>query len=539
VLAAGAVLFLGLLLYSAVWRRHGPLAPVVAVLVAAGLAALLRRARVAAASIAVVLGGLGLQLVYWSWTDYTDRNIDATAQLDYINFVLTHHVLPANSRCVVCHHPPLYYLLAAGVRGVLEAGHVTHVESGLMALSLVLSAVFLLFSVLVIERLATGSGPRLLATALVVFWPYTTLNSVRVHNDAGLYPVAAITLYLLVRWVQDGGRWRLVGAGVMALVGLAVKSNAAILVGLVLVLVAYRALRAADRRVVLREAAPVVALLLCLAVGGTLARGARGAGLATRFLGTAYKEAPGEVTERSARFYLTFSPTAMVARPYAQARWLSPATREPTYWNHLLKSSVYGTRITLGGGTEVWESPRLARAGIWVLLALTAFLALGLLLTARAPCPARTVALLAVGVYVLGGLAFHLIVPISYHADFRFIFPVIVPLAVLYAQAAAALRSRLRLWPAWVVVAGAFIALNVAYFLPAAIRVAEPGFVPPARLPAAATRPRVPPPGAKAVAPASSPFGAKATRLRFAPGLKVKVRTLRDDDGVGDAGAAR
>jgi hypothetical protein len=468
VLGAGLVLFLGLLAYSHVWRLHGPLPAVVALLLAGGLTAILRAARVAPAVIVVVLGGLGLQVVYFGWTGALHRNTDASSQLEYIEYILAHHALPSNGTCLVCHHPPLYYLLAAAVRRGLELAHVTRVDSGLQAFSQILFSVFVLFSTLTIQRLAEGRLQRILATALVMFWPYTIINSVRIHNDTAFYAVAAATLYPLVRWAQEGGSRRLILACALALVGLGVKSNAAILVALILLVVAWRTLRAPDRRAFFRRAAPLVGVFLCAAVAVSLARGERGAGLGARVLGNAYHQ-PG-LTPRSLRYYLTFSPSGFVARPFASIRLLTADSEERTYWNHLLKSSLHGTRNPVTRSGVIAESPILARASNWALLVLTGALLLGLLLTVRASSEARTITLLAIGAYVLTGVAFHLLVPVGHHADFRLIYPVLVPMSLLYVQVVGALRARrVRPWPAWVVVAAAFVAVSVSYHVPSII----------------------------------------------------------------------
>ena len=81
----------------------------------------------------------------------------------------------------------------------------------------------------------------------------------------------------------------------------------------------------------------------------------------------------------------------------------------------------------------------------------------------------QTADVIVIGAGVHGAsLAFHLLVPVGHHADFRFIFPVVVPVSVLFAQAAEALRQRrLALGHAGYLVAAVFLALSTAYFLSA------------------------------------------------------------------------
>jgi hypothetical protein len=471
VLAAGAALFLGLLAYSAVWRRHGLLTPAVGVLVAAGMVAALRAARVAPAVIAVVLAGLGLHLVYFGWTDAMQRNPDVASQLFYVDYLVTHHAPPPNDACTTCHHPPLFYLALALVQRLLQWARVGDLRSGLQAAAFVVSSIFVLFSTLTISRLAPRRWQQVLATALVVFWPYTVLNSVRIHNDVGLYAVAAVVFHLLVRWTEAGKRWRLILACALAFAGLYVKANAVILVLLCVAVAALRLRRAADRRARLREVAPVLGVLLCLTAAHGFLRGEHAAGLAKRLLGSAYAKAPAELTPRTARYYLTFDPRPLLTRPFAVA--LEGRSAEPSYWNHLVQSSLFGTRnrIFLRQVGAEPENPTLAVAATWAFLGLLAALLVAFGWTLRDASPTRTLLLATTAVWVVVGLAFHLLVPAGHHADFRFIFPVLVPVSLLYVDAVAGVRRRAhRLWAVWVGVAALFMAANAACFLPVTVR---------------------------------------------------------------------
>jgi hypothetical protein len=484
-LAAGAAVFLALLACSTVWRRHGLIAPAVAVLVATTMAAILRAARVDGATVGVVLAGLGLEAVYFGWTSALQRNLDAPSQLFYINYLIEHHALPPNGACTTCHHPPLFYLAFAAARRLLELMRVTDVVSGLQACAHAVFAVFLLFSTLAIDRLAPRPSQKVLATALVAFWPYTVINSVRIHNDVGLYAVAAVAFYFLVVWAQDGGRRPLALACAVVLVGLFVKTNAAVLVLLAVAVVGYRALHAGDRRAVVREAAPFVALLVLLTAGHGLVRGEHRAGLATRLLGAPVAEEAPARTPRSLRYYLTFDPRTAVAPPFAIT--CAGRSLEPSYWNHLVKSSLFGTRnawVQQTGPVDAAENTTVALAANCALLALLAALLGGLVLTLRDSCAARTLALLAAATWTLGGLAFHLMAPAGHHADFRLIYPIVVPLSVLYAHGAEGVRRRRRwLRRALTIVAGVFIALSVAYFVPVTARVVPLSPVHPGRDP--------------------------------------------------------
>lgn len=467
VIAGGAALFAALLAWSQVWVRHGATAAAVVAGTAAVSAAILRRARVIAPSIAVVLAAFGVYAIYFGYTASTHRNPDAPSNTFYIDYILQRHALPGPGDCTVCHHPPLYYLAGAAVRRLVELANAGDVNAGLQGYSLVVFAVFVVFSALAIDRAAPRPWQRVLATALVLLWPYSVLNSVRIHNDIGFYAVAAATFHYLVRWTSEGRRRLLAGACIAAGAGMLIKANALILVALVVAMSALRVLRALDRKAALRELAPVVGSLLLLVAAHGVLRSTGTPELGRKVLGSAYKPGSPEAMPRSAAMYLTFDPRPVVATPYVMMK--QGKSQEPSYWNHLVKSSLFGTRNPqlMRIGREVDGNPDWALAENWALLALMAVFALGQLATWRDRGALKTLSLVTVAVYVGVGLAFHLIVPVGYHADFRFIYPVVVPMSLLYVGAIEGMRRRgYRVWHAGYLAANVLVALSVAYFLP-------------------------------------------------------------------------
>jgi hypothetical protein len=85
-----------------------------------------------------------------------------------VRFVIDRLALPQASDCSVCHHPPVYYVVAAGVyRGCETVG--ASPERGLQLLSLFMMGVFTFVSALTVASLLPRSYQQRLAIALVVF----------------------------------------------------------------------------------------------------------------------------------------------------------------------------------------------------------------------------------------------------------------------------------------------------------------------------------------------------------------------------------
>ena len=467
ILIAAGVAFAALLAL----RALTPLEPPPALHAAIGLAvvaAALREAGLEARANAIVIGGLGCAVLYLSYTGAADRHLDAGVHLYYVRYVAEHHALPPKAACTVCHHPPAYYAIAAIVFRALTLAGAADPTLGLQVLSLAAFAAFLACAALTVQRLLPEGPARLCATALVAFWPSGIYGSVRVSNDTMVWAIGGGVMLCLSRWHEDRSARALWAASILAALGIATKASALAAAGLVLAVVAWdvaRAWRAPDRRRTLRAAGPPLAvLILAVALLGT-ARRERTGDLTADVLGTAALVDPLWRTPRTPRFYLTFDPASFVEAPFVALPLVG--TSEPTYWNHLLKSSLTGTRRVLLGGKDP-EPASIARAMNALLLAMLAYLALGQLAGLRRPSPGRAFAAIAAAVFLAAGLAFHLLVPYPFHADFRFIHPVVAPLAVLYAGAAVLTGERSRvLEKVGCALSVGMVALSIAYFVPA------------------------------------------------------------------------
>ncbi len=431
-------------------------------------------------------------VIHFVYTQPLEHNPDSGSHIAYIRYVAEHHAVPAASVCSECHHPPAYYLVAGALWRALADAGVTDPARGVQLLSIVLFLAFAVVSAASIARLVSRPYQQVLATALVALWPYSILNSTRISNDVALYATSAFAFYFLVRWYQDGKtRWMAAAAAVAAL-SLFIKESALTLVAS-LVAVAFLGIwRAKDRRRVARRAVPLVAALMLVAGLQGVLRGNQAAGILPRVLGSAYKPQSSELAPRTLRAYLTFDVKAFVSTPYALAAMRTYRSLEPTYWNHLLKSSLLGTRnqFFFRMPNAIDSNEHIALALNYALLALTAFLALALVLTWKHGSACRPLCFVAVAGYVAVGLAFHIVIPAGHHADFRFIFPVVVPMSVLLVDAMDALRRRGSvLWHGGYLVGNVFMALSLWYFLPMELPRRTFASPRPAATPATAPRP--------------------------------------------------
>ncbi len=428
---------------------------------------LLRRTGLERPATGIVVAAIALYSLYLGYTSADDRNYDVHAHLMYVRYVAEHLALPAKNACNICHHPPAYYVLAAALYRVLVLVHASEPALGLQILALVLVSIFVACAALILQRTLPTRTTRLAATALVAFWPYTVIDTGRVGNDALLYAVAGGVMLALVSWRRTGGDRPLWIAALLVVVGLFTKTNALVLAALFCAACAEAIVRAPRRGARLRALLPPMALVVAGALVKLAVRHTeRRPGLLYGLLGNAEDVGSWALTPRTAHTYLWFDPKEFLSTPYQQVT-IYGSNSEP-FWNQLLKSSLLGTRRSLFGIVGTTEPVHIARALNVLLLVLAAFLIAGQLAALRPWPRARTIAIATSATFIAAVVAFHWLVPFGYHADFRFIHPVLVPMAWLYVDGAMRLGRRARaLGAASLGVAAIFLATSVAYFLPA------------------------------------------------------------------------
>lgn len=447
--------------------------------------------------IAVVLvGALVLYALYLTYTSCHERTYDAAGHLYYVRHLVEQHRLPASDGCHVCHHPPLYYGLAAPVYAACRATALPSPEVGLQLLSLALMVVFAVFAALTLVRVPATTGQQTLAVALVVFWPSSIRNSVRVNNDALLYALVAAGLYFALRWHEQHRRGHLWAACALAALAVLTKANGHALVVVLLGLALAHVVRSADRRSAFDHlAGPVVALLVVVAANANLRRDGYGGAAARNLLGAAYKTKPKQLLVDPPGTYTSFSMRSYLRQPFAVAQPGRPA--QDGYWSHLLKSSLWGTR-NLGRNFErdFAPSPRIAAGANFALLALLAFATSVVLLARRQALRRCGAHLFMVAVFLAMGLGFRISMPTVHHGDFRFIYPLLIPAAALFLWALGTLRRQERVLEAvgWGA-ASSLIVLSIAYFAPVPPGSVEgPGILGAPPAPAAGVDAGAPPP---------------------------------------------
>jgi hypothetical protein len=436
-----------------------------------GIAALAyRRAGFDGPTVAILVSAIGLYLAYLGYTDAAERNYDGPEQLDYIQYIAEHGVRPPATRCLICHHPPLYYYLAAGAFLLFRVTHVGPPVLGAQLLSLLFFAVFLGFAVKLFRRFSDERRLVRLAVALVAFWPYSFMMSVRVHNDALAGTLMMAALYFTVRFDQEGAARDLYLAAASVALGLLTKTSSVTFGTLLAVVAALKLWRGPDRLRLARRVAAAGALCAGALVLSTVGRGPpagpRRADLCHRVLGNACNIGRQDWVGNEPYNYIYVDVPNFLKEPYLIA--FKDGTRRELFWNDLVKTSLFATHNTTPDRETAYElNRRIAGVVNGLLLAMTTYLGLGLAFASKRAARKYAVVLLALGACGAFMVAFRVMIPAPHHTDFRHVFVALAPMALLYATVVGHARRR-DLALEWVgyALAVPFMVLSIVYFIP-------------------------------------------------------------------------
>jgi hypothetical protein len=422
----------------------------------------LRRLRFDGFIVATVLAGTLLCVNYLCYTSIAERNYDGPSHVEYLQSIARQGRLPDVFACGACGHPPLYYVVAALWSRVVAVGGWIPFELTLQWLSLLLFFGFVVFALLIFRSRIGEPILLRLAAALVVFWPSSIINSVRVHNDALASPLMLASLYFIAAWDEQGRARDFRAALATAALALLTKSSA---YAVAATLVLFALLRLYSTRGHRRSLQQCAAAILVLATTGVLATGVRESRdpstLCQKVLGHACdgRYVP-PVADRLSRF-VSFDVSDFV-------RKLDTVPDDPErdyFLNRLAKSSLFGV-IPLG---DELTSKRHVALGVLIsslLLLMAAVGALALRFLRGALWRSHRVYVAGAAILLLFLLAFRIRVPNPFHEDFRHVFPALVPFCLVYVTVVERLGRFHHLFrKAGIAIGLCMIASSVAFFV--------------------------------------------------------------------------
>jgi hypothetical protein len=418
----------------------------------------LRRLKFDGFIVAIVLTGTLSCVDYLTYTSVLERNYDGSSQIKYIRFIAEQLRLPDVYECVPCGHPPLYYALAALWSELVLIGGWLPLELGLQWFSLLLFFGFVVFSLLIFRSAALQPVTLRLAAALIVFWPSSIIDSVRVHNDAlaSLSMLAAI--YFMAEWDRRGQTRDFHAALVASALALLTKSSGYAVATTLLFFTVLRLYSTGPRREGIARCATAIVVLAgaaVLAVGFRESR--RPLTLCQKVLGHACDGRYQPPIPDTASRFLSFDALEFVRR-------LDTVPEDP-FLNRLAKSSLFGFKALGDEFGSEYHQALAAVISVLFLVMVAACLA-SLPWTRRARFREYRAYVGAVVVMVAFLVAFRIRAPNGHHEAFRHISPVLVPFCLAYVTSIEKLGrvSRVLYWLG-VAVALSMVLASVAFFV--------------------------------------------------------------------------
>ncbi len=402
----------------------------------------LRRLRFDGLTVALVLSGTLLSVIYSSYTDISERNYDGPAQVEYIQALADAWRPPDVFACVACGHPPLYYVLGAiWSKLTLVVGFVP-LELRLQWLSLLAFFAFVVVALLIFRRSGAPPTTFRLATLLLVFWPSSIIHSARVHNDALASPLLLAAMYFIAQWDERSRERDFFAALCACALSLLTKATGLTVAATLLFFVAWRLRDVRSRRVAaLRLGGTLVALVTAefLAVG--LRESGRPMTLCQRVFGHACdgRHVP-LVPDTPSRFF-SFDVRQFVGDMDA----LHAAPGHDYFLNRLLKSCLFGVAPLGEDFAGSWYAVLASLISVLVLVMVAGCLLALPFMRGMSFGKHRTY-IVTCGVMLASLLAFRIARPNEYHEDFRHVFPVLVPFCLGYAKVVSRLGRFSERW---------------------------------------------------------------------------------------------
>lgn len=400
--------------------------------------------------ILVLLVSLAVSILYLSKTDERTRTFDVFeggGHKDYIEYLIEHKKLPIPGDGWEYHQPPLYYLSAALAKQTAPINSKVSGELWGQLFALFLWILFLISSLATI-KLAFRKHPAviLMVSIALCLWPAGIIHSIRIGNDLGVYACYALAFFYIIKWWKNRDSQTLFWASLWMAGSLLSKSNGLAVAGVLGVLMLFHiyglvrkpALFQQHKTKLLRDVA-IAGGLFCAAILLNFADNIKHYldGTSKDWLLSNVSEMinPGLKVGNTLPNYLIFDTATFLEEPFIST-WEDKYGRQ-YFWNFVLRSSLSSEYFFNGNGMRAWGLIN----GVLLLIMLsgtfifylqkqpyTNMARLKRLLYRQAPW------LMALVFPFILLLAYRIKVPLSCNTDFRYIYPVLLPILFFVFQ---------------------------------------------------------------------------------------------------------
>ena len=400
-------------------------------------ALVLRKLKFKFIAIFVILLGITIRLIVYTYTAPMNSPFDIPDHIRYVTIVAEEKRLPNRKECFECFQPPLYYVASAAVKNIVDSYDHNLTNRILQQVQLLLSFASVVFGIALIISLLGNSRVAYLAALTAALWPGFVISAPRIGNEIPFYFGALFCMFFVQRYWYSNKNSDMLLASIGASIALAAKSTGFVILGAwiaVYILKAACTLKAGSLRVLFASV-----LIIALFAGFSNYRSivdvfeSKKAELAAPFNSIN----GGLKVKNTLGSYLYFDLRDYLLLPYTSG-WQDEGGRQ-YFWNYLLKSSLY-----LYNDIKLWNSP--VGNVLATMLCLFALLVFVLALWGMIHVKFKELPAFLFVIFLFAALiGFRAMYPYACHNEMRFIFPVLFPLAYFSVRGVQILEnSRLR-----------------------------------------------------------------------------------------------
>ena len=421
-------------------------------------------------SVGIIIAGILIKLIYLSYTPAHIRAHDvmaSTGHFDYIKVIAEEARLPAPHSGWEYHQPPVYYLLGALVYKTFIFAGKTKAGLALQFLALFFDLLFIIFSALIFKRVFKEQKVYYFLLTLISFWPAGVIHSVRLGNDTAFYGLYAAAFYFLLKGypkLKSKQMANFLIGSFLAALAFSTKANALVIIALAVYLLLLSAWQNKSLRLWLLKPALISCLFFLLSLAVNL-----GDNFYFYLKGESADWLVGDVTS-------SLTNKLMVGREFfnfvyidinkfsseAFANPWSDSSGRQFFWNYLLKTFIFGEFSFKGSFFEFLSS---LTSSVFVVYGILWLIALSSLrkkdLIQYHPFLFQLICFFGLLI------AYRVKIPAASNNDFRYIFPVLISMAVLQGAGIEALKARGQIWIVRLsyIIGFVFVIMSASFFV--------------------------------------------------------------------------
>jgi len=225
------------------------------------IALILRKFKFKLIAISIILLGITVRLIVYSYTGPMQNPYDVDAHLEYIQIISEEKRIPKNDEGWSTFQPPLYYVISAVIKNIADRYDPNLSNRILQQESLLISFACVVFGVALILNLFGSGRIAYLAALVSVLWPGFVFAAPRIGNDSLFYFGTLFCMLFVQRFWRLHKNSDMLLASIGASIALAAKTTGFVILGvwvIIYILSVLRSLKVGSLRTLFASAFIIV-----------------------------------------------------------------------------------------------------------------------------------------------------------------------------------------------------------------------------------------------------------------------------------------